>query len=170
MTDRTRLVCFTLIPNGVPGIEERLMVLHHAGVRGGHFTLERFVALTATNPARSFGLGRVKGSVAPGHDADLTLWDLERPRTITAQAQPSAVDHSLYEGMEVRGTPVTVLVRGQMVVDQGELVAERGGGQFLYRQRIRAPPGMRLPKCRLRGDHGTATAPGQSATARMTPR
>ncbi len=127
---------FTLIPNGVPGIEERLMVLHQAGVRGGHFSLERFVALTATNPARHFGLGGVKGSVAPGYDADLALWDLERPHTITAQAQHSAVDYSLYEGMAVRGMPVTVLRRGQPVVDQGRLVAERGSGQFLHRQRI----------------------------------
>lgn len=112
------------------------MVLHQAGVRGGHFSLERFVALTATNPARSFGLGGVKGSVAPGHDADLALWDLERPHTITAETNHGAIDYSLYEGMEVRGMPVTVLVRGQTVVDQGRLLAERGSGQFLRRQRI----------------------------------
>lgn len=127
---------FTLIPNGVPGIEERLMVLHQAGVRGGHFSLERFVALTATNPARSFGLGGVKGVIAPGYDADLVLWDLERPHTITAATNHSAIDYSLYEGMEVRGMPVTVLVRGQRVVNQGRLMAERGSGQFLRRQRI----------------------------------
>ncbi|MBB6015194.1 dihydropyrimidinase [Deinococcus radiopugnans] len=127
---------FTLIPNGVPGIEERLMVLHQAGVRGGHFSLERFVALTATNPARSFGLGGVKGSVAPGYDADLALWNLARPHMITAATNHSAVDYSLYEGMAVQGRPVTVLIRGQTVMHEGRLLAERGSGQFLHRQRI----------------------------------
>ena len=127
---------FTLIPNGVPGIEERLMVLHQAGVRGGKFDLERFVALTATNPARSFGLEGVKGAVAPGFDADLVLWDLEREHTIRAETNHSAIDYSLYEGMQVVGMPVTTMIRGQTVVEDGRLVAERGSGQFLHRQRI----------------------------------
>ena len=125
---------FTKIPNGVPGIEERMMVLHHAGVNGGRITLQQFVSLTATAPARRFGLGGVKGSVTVGADADLVLWDLSRDHTITAAANHGAMDYSLYEGMQVRGMPVTTLRRGEIVVDEGQLVAAPGSGQFMRRR------------------------------------
>ncbi|WP_309572392.1 dihydropyrimidinase [Deinococcus sp.] len=125
---------FTKIPNGVPGIEERMMVLHHAGVNGGRLTLQQFVSLTATAPARRFGLGGVKGTVTAGSDADLVLWDLTREHTITAAGNHGAMDYSLYEGMQVRGMPVTTLVRGEVVVDGGRLVAAPGRGRFLQRR------------------------------------
>ena len=127
---------FALIPNGVPGIEDRLMVLHHAGVNGGRIDLERFVALTATNPAKMFGLEGVKGNVSVGCDADLVVWDMAREHTITAATSHSAVDYNLYEGMQVTGVPVTTMVRGRVIIDDGRLVADKGTGQFMHRARI----------------------------------
>lgn len=124
---------FSQIPNGCPGIEDRLLVLHDGGVNRGRFDLERFVALTATNPARLFGLSGRKGSIAPGYDADLAIWDMNRERTITARHSHSAVDYNLYEGMTVRGVPETVLVRGQVVVAGNQFLAQPGAGRFLHR-------------------------------------
>ncbi len=127
---------FTLIPNGVPGIEERMMVIHEAGVNGKRIDLQQFVALTATNPARRFGLEGVKGSLSVGCDADVVLWDLQRPHTISAATNHGASDYSLYEGMRVTGKPVTTLVRGRVVVDEGQQMTPPGSGRFLHRQRI----------------------------------
>lgn len=127
---------FAAIPNGCPGIEDRMMVLHQAGVRGGRFDLQRFVALTATNPAKLFGLDGVKGSIAVGYDADIAVWDMNRKHTISAAKSHSAIDYNLYEGMKVQGVPVTVMVRGETVVDNGKLVAKKGSGQFLRRSKI----------------------------------
>lgn len=127
---------FALIPNGVPGIEERMMMMHGAGVGGGHFDLERFVALTATTPARLFGLGGVKGSIAVGHDADIVLWDMAQEHTFTAATNHSAIDYTLYEGMKVTGVPVLALIRGEVVTEHGQLKAQHGSGQFLARTRV----------------------------------
>lgn len=127
---------FALIPNGVPGIEDRMMVLHEAGVNGGHFDLSRFVELTATGPARLFGLEGVKGSIAVGYDADIVLWDMQQEHTITAASSHSAAGYTLYEGMKVRGMPVQVLVRGETVADGGQLKAQPGSGRFLMRARV----------------------------------
>jgi len=124
---------FSLIPNGCPGIEDRLVVLHHAGVNGGRLDLERFVALTATNPARVFGLEGRKGAIAPGHDADIAIWDMNRERTISAATSHSRVDYNLYEGMTVRGIPEKVLLRGRLIVDGDRFLGTPGYGRFLPR-------------------------------------
>ncbi|MDQ2742456.1 MAG: dihydropyrimidinase [Chloroflexota bacterium] len=126
---------FSQIPNGIPGIEDRMMVLHEAGVNGGRFDLERFVALTATNPAKLFGLAGRKGSIAPGFDADLAIWDMNVERTI-GLTNHSAVDYNLYEGMTVHGVPETVLVRGRVIVDGDRFLGRSGYGQYLRRERV----------------------------------
>lgn len=123
---------FTLIPNGVPGIKERMM-LHGAGVGGGHISLERFVDLTATTPARLFGLGGGQGSIAVGHDADIVLWDQGQERTFTAATNHSAIDYRLYEGRTVTGAPVLTLARGEIVTEGGPLKARHGSGIALSR-------------------------------------
>jgi dihydropyrimidinase len=124
---------FSLIPNGLPGIEERMLVLHEAGVNGGRIDLCRFVRLTATEPANRFGLSGRKGSIAPGHDADIALWDMNATRTLSGATTHSNVDYTLYEGMEVRGVPVRVFRRGELIVDGDRLVGEPGSGQYLRR-------------------------------------
>jgi dihydropyrimidinase len=143
---------FAKIPNGIPAIEDRLIVLHEAGVNGGRFDLERFVALSATNPAKLFGLEGRKGSVAPGYDADIAIWDMTRERTIGIANYHSNVDYNLWEGMRVRGVPEKVLVRGRLIVDGDRFLGEPGYGRYLHRiprpvpgaaQRERELAGMR---------------------------
>jgi dihydropyrimidinase len=130
---------FSKIPNGCPVIEERLKVLHGVGVSGGRFDLNRFVALTATNPARLFGLEGRKGSIAPGYDADIAIWDMNRDHVVTVANSHSNVDYNLFEGMTVRGLPEKVMVRGRMVVDGDRFVGEQGYGQYLHRSTRGAP-------------------------------
>lgn len=124
---------FSKIPNGIPAIEDRMKVLHGAGVNGGRMDLNRFVAVTATNPARLFGLAGRKGSIAPGYDADIAIWNMNREHTIRAETSHSAVDYNLFEGITVRGIPERVMVRGRLVVDGDQFVGEKGYGQFLHR-------------------------------------
>lgn len=128
---------FAKIPNGVPGIEDRLMVLHQAGVRGGRISLNRFVELTATNPAKLFGLYPRKGSLVVGADADIVLFDPDRERTLSAKTHHMRMDYNLYEGMRVRGVPAAVWVRGRQVVDGDRFTGAPGSGQFLRRERFR---------------------------------
>ena len=127
---------FSKIPNGGPGIEDRLNMLHHFGVRGGRISMNRLVQLVSTNPAKAFGLYPRKGTVAVGSDADLVVFDPERKLTLSAQAHHSRVDYNLFEGTEVVGSPAAVLVRGQVVVQDGKLVAEPGVGRFVRRARV----------------------------------
>ena len=127
---------FSKIPNGGPGIENRLHLLHEFGVRTGRFTMNRLVELTSTNVARHFGLYPRKGTIAPGSDADIVVWDPEKKLTISAATHHSNVNYSLYEGTEVQGAPEVVLVRGQVIVEGDELVAQPGAGQFLKRARV----------------------------------
>jgi dihydropyrimidinase len=127
---------FSKIPNGGPGIENRLHLLHEFGVRTGRFTMNRLVELTSTNVARHFGLYPRKGTIAPGSDADIVVWDPEKKLTISAATHHSNVNYSLYEGTEVQGAPEVVLVRGQLIVEGDELVAQPGAGQFLKRARF----------------------------------
>ena len=127
---------FTMIPNGVPVIEDRLMVLHHAGVGGGRLSIPRFVALTSTNPAKLFGFYPRKGTIAPGADADLVLWDAARERTLSVRTHHMRVDYNLFEGMRVRGLPVAVWVRGVQVVDGEQFIGVSGTGRFLRRERF----------------------------------
>ena len=124
---------FAQIPNGAPGIEDRLYMLWDAGVRTRRMTPSHFVALTATNPAKLFGMYPKKGTLAVGSDADIVLWDGNAAHTVSATTHHSAIDYNLFEGYQVHGKPVKVLLRGQVVVDGDELLAEPGSGQFVHR-------------------------------------
>jgi len=127
---------FQKIPNGGPGIENRLHMLHHFGVRSGRISLNRFVELTSTNVARLFGLYPRKGTIAPGSDADIVVWDPEKRLTISARTHHTNVNYNLFEGTEVQGAPEVVLVRGQVIVENDELVAQPGAGRFIKRARF----------------------------------
>ncbi|HUZ97958.1 MAG TPA: dihydropyrimidinase [Gaiellaceae bacterium] len=127
---------FSKIPNGGPGIENRLQMIHEFGVRTGRISLNRMVELLATNPAKLFGLYPRKGTIAVGSDADIVVFDPEKKVTITAKTQHSKVDYNLYEGTQVTGSPEVVLLRGNVLVENDELVASPGVGQFVARARF----------------------------------
>src|SRR6187549_3281113 len=103
---------FSKIPNGAPGLEDRLRMIHHFGVNEGRITLNRMVELLATNPAKLFGLYPRKGTIAVGSDADIVLFDPERRHTISASTHHSKSDYNLFEGTEVTGAPELVMLRG----------------------------------------------------------
>jgi dihydropyrimidinase len=124
---------FTRIPNGVPGIGDRLALLWSEGVATGHLSPERFVALTATNPARLFGLYPRKGVLAPGSDADVVLWDPRARHTLSVQTSHHRTDYCLYEGVQVTGKPVKVYRRGALLVDGDEWRGVAGEGRFVRR-------------------------------------
>jgi dihydropyrimidinase len=127
---------FSKIPNGGPGIENRLHMLHHFGVREGRISLNRMVELTATNPAKMFGLYPRKGTIAVGCDADIVVFDPNKRHTISAATHHSRIDYNLYEGTEVVGAPEVVLVRGTVVVENDELQVAPGHGRFVKRARV----------------------------------
>ena len=114
-----------------PGIELRLPLLFSEGVGQGRLDLNAFVALTATNHAKLYGLYPRKGTIAVGSDADIAIWDPERETTVTAGMLHDNVGYTPYEGRRLRGWPVTVLSRGRVVVEDGKLLAARGSGAFL---------------------------------------
>ena len=125
---------FAAIPNGCPGIEERLMVLYTEGVRTGKISLNRWVELCCTNPAKLFGCYPQKGVIAPGADADIVVWDPSTTRTITAATNHQRTDYSLYEGWQITGAPRTVLSRGRVLVDGDTWHGEQGAGRFVHRR------------------------------------
>jgi dihydropyrimidinase len=127
---------FSKIPNGAPGLENRLQMIHELGVRAGRISLNRMVQLLSTNPARYFGLYPRKGTIAVGSDADLVVFDPERKVTISAATHHSRSDYNLFEGTEVTGAPQVVLLRGRVLVDGDELVAQPGVGEFIRRARF----------------------------------
>ena len=127
---------FSKIPNGGPGLEDRLRMIHHFGVGGGRITLNRMVELLATNPARLFGLYPRKGTIAVGADADIVIFDPAKRTRIAAASQHSKSDYNLYEGTEVVGDVETTLVRGTVVVEGGELQVEPGFGQYVARAKF----------------------------------
>jgi dihydropyrimidinase len=139
---------FSKIPNGGPGLENRLQMIHEFGVRGGRITLNRMVELLATNPAKLFGLYPRKGTLVVGSDADIVIFDPEKRVAITAKDQHSKVDYNLYEGTEVVGSPETVLLRGNLLVEDGELAASPGVGRYIARAKF-----------------GAELAPGREVTA-----
>ena len=119
------------IPNGVPGLEIRLPMLFSAGVRSGRITLEQFVAVTATNPARIYGLNPRKGTIAVGSDADIAVWDPDKEVTISAAMLHDAMDYTPYEGRKVTGWPILTLSRGEVVWDGTSPRGAPGRGRFL---------------------------------------
>ena len=123
---------FRKIPNGAPGIEERMTMVWQ-GVNQGRFGIDRFVDIVSTNPARLFGLYPQKGTIAAGSDADIVIWDPEAEMMMTKPALHSAVDYTLFEGMPVKGLPRTVFLRGEMIVDGREYIGSAPGGRFLKR-------------------------------------
>ena len=125
---------FSKIPNGMPGIETRLPLMYHFGVNEGRFSINRFVALVATGPARLFGLLPRKGAIVIGADADLVLWDPNKERQLTKENLHMNVDHSPYEDVTVKGYPSLVLQRGKVIVKEDEFVGDVGAGQFLKRR------------------------------------
>ncbi len=124
---------FRDIPNGVPGLASRLPIMFSEGVSKGRIDPCAFVRLIATNPARLFGLYPRKGTIAPGTDADLVLWDPKRTQTITNALMQHIIDYTPYEGLEVTGWPVMTIRRGEVVMRDGAVQAEPGSGQFLAR-------------------------------------
>ncbi|MEM8958986.1 MAG: dihydropyrimidinase [Pseudomonadota bacterium] len=118
---------FRHIPNGIPGVETRLPILFSEGVTTGRIDLPRFVALTATNHARAYGLYPQKGTIAVGSDADIAIWDPGVRRTIRHTDLHDGSDYTPYEGLEVQGWPETVILRGRPVIEAGRMVAEGRG-------------------------------------------
>jgi dihydropyrimidinase len=121
---------FAHIPNGIPGIETRMPLLYSEGVLRGRLTLQKFVELTATNPAKAYGLHPRKGAVAIGSDADLVIWD-ESPHVIRAAKLHHAVDYTPYEGRELAAWPATTLIGGEVIWHQGQFFPRPGKGRFL---------------------------------------
>jgi dihydropyrimidinase len=122
---------FPQVANGVPGIELRMPLLFSEGVGKGRIGLNRFVELTSTNAAKIYGLHPRKGTIAIGADADLAIWDPEREVQVSNDIVHDNVGYTPYEGRTLTGWPVTVINRGRLVIDQGELQVERGSGDFL---------------------------------------
>ena len=124
---------FSKIPNGAPGIETRMSLVYDGGVRPGRISLNRFVELTSTSPAKIFGLFPRKGTIAPGSDADIVVFDPNRTITLSAKTLHMNVDYNPYEGRQVTGATDTVLSRGRLVIENGRFVGRPGSGEFLKR-------------------------------------
>jgi dihydropyrimidinase len=125
---------FSKIPNGAPGIETRMSLVYDGGVRAGRISLNRFVELTSTSPAKIFGLFPRKGTIAPGSDADIVVFDPERTITLSARTLHMKVDYNPYEGREVTGATDTVISRGRVIVEAGRFTGRSGAGAFLKRR------------------------------------
>jgi dihydropyrimidinase len=130
---------FTKIPNGGPGVEHRLSLIYSGGVARGRFSVNRFVELVSTAPAKLFGLYPRKGTIAVGSDADLVIFDPGRKHMISAKTHHMRVDYSMFEGIEVTGMPVTVLSRGRVVVENEKFHGRPGAGEFLKRSTYSPP-------------------------------
>jgi dihydropyrimidinase len=124
---------FSKIPNGAPGIETRMSLVYDGGVRAGRISLNRWVELTSTSPAKIFGLFPRKGTIAPGSDADIVIFDPDKTITLSAATHHMRVDYNPYEGRQVTGASDTVISRGRVVVDDGTFVGRAGAGAFLKR-------------------------------------
>jgi dihydropyrimidinase len=125
---------FTKIPNGLPGIEDRLPVMWTCGVRAGRMTPNQFVAYNSTNPAKIFGLYPRKGALLAGSDADIVIWDPEKKVKYGVAHAHQRTDYNLYEGWELTGRPEKVFLRGKMIVDGDQWLGKAGQGQFLKRE------------------------------------
>jgi dihydropyrimidinase len=125
---------FSKIPNGIPGVEHRMDLLHQ-GVAAGELSLGRWVEVSSATPARMFGLYPRKGVIQPGSDADVVIYDPAATQVLSAATHHMAVDYSAYEGMQITGQVRTVLSRGQVIIDEGEFRGTSGHGRFLSRDR-----------------------------------
>jgi dihydropyrimidinase len=127
---------FTKIPNGLPGVGDRMPVMWTNMVSSGKFTMNQFVELTSTNPARIFGMYPRKGTLLPGSDADIVLWDANKKVTYGKAFAQHRTDYNLYEGLNLTGYPVQVLLRGELIVEHGQWFGRAGMGQFISCQPI----------------------------------
>lgn len=124
---------FRAIPNGLPGVEHRMEQIFHGGVAGGRISLNRWVEICSTAPAKTFGLYPRKGTLAPGADADVVIFDPKANHVLSSRTHHMNVDYSVYEGQELSGAVRTVLLRGKVVVDRGQYRGQGGDGRFLHR-------------------------------------
>ena len=127
---------FSKIPNGHPAIENRMELLYSEGVAKNKITLNKYVEVACTNPAKIFGLFPRKGTIAVGSDADLVIFDPNEKHTLSAATHHMNVDYSGYEGWEVTGKVKTVLLRGQVAIDDNKCFIEKGFGKFIKRNKV----------------------------------
>jgi dihydropyrimidinase len=127
---------FSRIPNGHPAIENRMELLYSEGVHRGRISLNKYVEVACTNPAKIFGMFPRKGTIAPGSDADIVLFDPTRKHVLSAATHHMHVDYSGYEGWELTGKVQTVLLRGRVAIDKGECLLPKGYGQFIKRNKV----------------------------------
>jgi len=130
---------FSKIPNGGPGVEHRLSLVYNGGVVSGRISVNRFVEIVSTAPAKIFGLFPRKGTIAVGSDADLVIFDPQEEMTLSAKTHHMNVDYSCYEGMKVKGVTKTVLSRGKVVIEEGKYTGKAGDGEFLKRGLFNSP-------------------------------
>ena len=125
---------FRWVPNGIPGVAARMPILFSEGVVKGRIDLNRFVALTSTNHAKTYGLYPRKGTIAVGSDADIVIWDPKKKLTLTHALLKDGSDYTPYEGLEITGWPELTMVRGRRIVSDGKLVGAKGFGEFIKRE------------------------------------
>ncbi len=130
---------FSKIPNGGPGIEDRMSLIFNGGVAEGRISVNRFVEITSTAQAKIFGMFPKKGTIAVGSDADIVIFDPDEEKTISAKTHHMNVDYSGYEGKKVKGVTKTVLSRGNVIIEDGEFVGKVGAGRFLKRGHFNSP-------------------------------
>ena len=127
---------FSKIPNGHPALENRMELLYSEGVAKGKISLNKYVEVACTNPAKIFGMFPRKGTIAPGSDADIVIFDPEKKHILSAKTHHMNVDYSGYEGWEVTGKVKTVLLRGQIAIDNDECKVQKGYGKFIKRKKV----------------------------------
>jgi len=133
---------FSKIPNGAPGIETRLTLVHNGGVRQNRISLNRFVELCSTTPAKMFGLFPRKGTIAVGSDADIVVFDPKKKQTLSVRTLHMKVDYNPYEGTVVEGAPTFVVAQGRVIIEGDEFVGKKGAGRFIKRGPSQAPSGL----------------------------
>lgn len=124
---------FTKIPNGAPGVEARMALIHHFGVNNGNISMGKFIELTSSNPAKIFGMYPKKGTIAVNSDADIVVFDPNKEVTISVDNLHERVDYTPYEGFKVKGYPVATFSRGELIAENGEYVGKEGRGQLIRR-------------------------------------
>ena len=128
---------FRLIPNGGPGIENRLALLYTYGVLENRINLNQLVDICCTRPAKLFGMYPQKGAIMTGADADIVIWNPETENTISAKTHHHRNDTSIFEGFKTKGAPTWVVVDGKVQFDEGNLNVEKGAGKFIKRQPVK---------------------------------